>query len=411
MPDGPGRRLVADAPGAARLLGRVRRLRDHVGDPQAFAHTRTEPVRRLVVEVIGEPEAGAPGRRLLPVAPRQAFGQAGPGVPEARLSLGVARPVEAPEAGREVDLPSPRCACPLERREQELREGAIAGRHRMVGRLERGVERDPHAARSAVPVAAPPPVVRPASPPSAARPDAAAPPGARGGDGIGGGPPAEQPGELRGEPVGPRDRGEIGPHPALPRGSEPLAQGRVPEEPFESRPRARPGPQVGRGSRSPPSSISSGIAETRVATQGRPWLWASRRTLGRPSRSPSRATRLASTKTSAARSRASSSGRASAPAHSVRCAMPARSASRRRVAMRGPPPTWTKRHAGVSDIRARAAMRSGYPFFSTARPTERIVSTLGSRSAREAEAETPRGRSRAAPVRPCRARGRRARRD
>jgi len=50
-----------------------------------------------------------------------------------------------------------------------------------------------------------------------------------------------------------------------------------------------------------PSSTSSGIPETFVATQASPWLCASASTLGRPSRSPSRATREASANRSAAR--------------------------------------------------------------------------------------------------------------
>ena len=49
------------------------------------------------------------------------------------------------------------------------------------------------------------------------------------------GRPEQQRAELRGEPVRPRDGGEIGPHPALPCASEPPPQARVPEEPFDLR--------------------------------------------------------------------------------------------------------------------------------------------------------------------------------
>ena len=71
-----------------------------------------------------------------------------------------------------------------------------------------------------------------------------------------------------------------------------------------------------------PSRISSGIAETALATQARPWLCASISTFGRPSRSPLPVTRLASAKRSAARYSASTSSCVSAPRQTMRSPMP-----------------------------------------------------------------------------------------
>ena len=147
VPNGLRRRIVSDAPPPPALFRRVRGLRHQVGDAEALADERPDPVGGLVVEVIGEPEVGAPAGGSFPVAVKQPVRDAGADLAEPRLPIRIARPVEAAEARCDVDLPAPRRAGPFERREEEPRDRAVARRHRVVGSLERGVERDPHAAR------------------------------------------------------------------------------------------------------------------------------------------------------------------------------------------------------------------------------------------------------------------------
>ena len=145
-PDGARRRLVSDAPGSALLLRRVRCLGHHVRDTEAIADGRSQPVRRLVIEVIGEPEEGAALLRPVPVAAHQPIRQPPTRIAEPPLSFGIARTVEAAEVGSHFDLPPSHGAGPPEGGEKEPREGAVARGNRVVGSLERGVERDSHAA-------------------------------------------------------------------------------------------------------------------------------------------------------------------------------------------------------------------------------------------------------------------------
>src|SRR5688572_9486676 len=63
--DGIGRRGVTERPRAGRALLGVRSLGDDVGNAERLAYRGPEPVRRLVVDVIGEPEVGTQVRRTV----------------------------------------------------------------------------------------------------------------------------------------------------------------------------------------------------------------------------------------------------------------------------------------------------------------------------------------------------------
>ena len=132
---------------------------------------------------------------------------------------------------------------------------------------------------------------------------------------------------------------------AWPAAAEPGAQGRVGDQPADRR---------GEGGGVAGRNQEAGLAVDRAAPRWRrpgwrrtasPWLAASISTLGRPSRSPSRAIRLASTKRSAARKAARTSAWRCAPRQAMRSARPRLSAWALRSGSSGPPPIWTKRQA------------------------------------------------------------------
>ncbi len=128
-------------PGAAALLGRYRSLDHHVGDTEGAAQGGTDPVGRLVVEVIGEPEARSLGFPEPRQSPRQPPGQALTHALQPLLAGPVAAAFIAAKTGHELGRVTGR----QQGLEQQIGDQAVAGRDRMVRRLKRRVERNLHA--------------------------------------------------------------------------------------------------------------------------------------------------------------------------------------------------------------------------------------------------------------------------
>ena len=134
------RGLVSPRPGAVRALVRDRGLGQEIGDAERLADARADPVGRLIIEVIGEPCAWALVRRARPVAPQQPLGHGRPDALQARLIGRITRAVPAAQSAGQFDLvPGPR-----QRLDQQPGHAPVTRGNRMVGRLQRGVEGDPH---------------------------------------------------------------------------------------------------------------------------------------------------------------------------------------------------------------------------------------------------------------------------
>ena len=102
--DGAQRRFQAGAIGSAGLLARVRRLGGDIGNVERRADRRAEPIGRLVVNMVGEPELGA-GRavRRLPFGDQRRgdfLAAAGPRL----LRRAIAGPVIGAKFGGQRDL-------------------------------------------------------------------------------------------------------------------------------------------------------------------------------------------------------------------------------------------------------------------------------------------------------------------
>ena len=96
---------MAAREGSIRLLGRERGLDDQIGDAERARDRRPEPVRRLVVEVIGEPGC----RPLVRQAPRDSAAAAAlpggaPSACEPLLADRVAGAIVAPQPAGQLDL-------------------------------------------------------------------------------------------------------------------------------------------------------------------------------------------------------------------------------------------------------------------------------------------------------------------
>jgi hypothetical protein len=59
-------RAMTGRPRTGRALRRVRGFGDDIGDAERRADRRAKPVRRLIIEVVGEPQLRRGSRRLLP---------------------------------------------------------------------------------------------------------------------------------------------------------------------------------------------------------------------------------------------------------------------------------------------------------------------------------------------------------
>ena len=129
---------VAGGPGAVPLLRRERRLGQQIGNPER----RRRPPARASPATCGRRDRSA--RRAGAVSPASGDSGAAAGRRAGRpgsgcaLPHGVARPIVAAQAARQLD----RVAADGERPHQRPRHPPIAGRDRVVGRLERRVEGD-----------------------------------------------------------------------------------------------------------------------------------------------------------------------------------------------------------------------------------------------------------------------------
>src|SRR4029077_14329688 len=83
---------VANLPAPAGAYGRRGRFGDDVRNAERQAHRGAQPIRRLVIEVIGEPPLGS-GTWFLPPSAQQPLGGAPRDPAEAGLANGIARPV------------------------------------------------------------------------------------------------------------------------------------------------------------------------------------------------------------------------------------------------------------------------------------------------------------------------------
>ena len=131
---------VAERPRPARALRRPRAFGDDVGNAERLGHTRADPVRRLVVDMVGEPEARAARSRAARGSARSA---ARPRRSDCCRSAPAALPVARSCRGCADSLASVRLeAGRAERLHQKPRHGAVAGRGGMVRALQGRVERD-----------------------------------------------------------------------------------------------------------------------------------------------------------------------------------------------------------------------------------------------------------------------------
>ena len=139
---------MAELPSASGALAGAGALGDRVGDAQRIGDARPDPVRRLVVDVIGEPQARAlPGRAIAiggdqPIRFRCALG------PQPLLNGTVPATVEGAHLARQER----REAGGREPLQEEARHGPVAGRGGVVRALQRRIEgnrhRLPHSAAS-----------------------------------------------------------------------------------------------------------------------------------------------------------------------------------------------------------------------------------------------------------------------
>src|SRR4029077_5991354 len=68
LPDRVLSPLTTDRPSARGLLWRVGSLSDDIGNPENIGNLRTQPIRRLVIKVIGKPKLRCGLRRLAAMA-------------------------------------------------------------------------------------------------------------------------------------------------------------------------------------------------------------------------------------------------------------------------------------------------------------------------------------------------------
>src|SRR5260370_28591005 len=273
-------RTTTGRPAARRLLWRVGGLGDDIGNAENICNLRAQPVRRLMIKVIGKPKLRSSVRRLAaPAKKTRRKSCADRGYPS--LAHRVAAPVIAAKSGGYQDV----VASHPQGREEELRDPSVSRKNWMIGRFQRRVKGDTHSSSCA-----------------AFR-------------------------RLRETSPGNGRTGSLGsfPHGCWEASPKRLASKSMPAS-IEKRDRTRRSPaapsqvrfagsRIRRSSASASAiglpggtsrpvtscSINSGIAETSVETQASRWLCASISTLGRPSRSPSFAILEASTKKSASR--------------------------------------------------------------------------------------------------------------
>src|SRR5260370_23770965 len=127
-------------PGTECLLRRIRGLSDQIGYSERVGDGGTEPVRGLVVEMVGKPELWC-GFRHIPAALDKMFGEPSPKRGEAGLTVRIAISFEAAKARSEHRLMTGE----LESCEEKLRDPAISRGNGMIGGLQRGVEGGPQA--------------------------------------------------------------------------------------------------------------------------------------------------------------------------------------------------------------------------------------------------------------------------
>ena len=123
---------------APALRRRDRRFRDHIGNAKRAADTRAEMIRRLVKQVIREPELRTIG---VPAARDEPIREARSDRAQSRLTCGISGRVEAAKARCQRNLVPGQ----PKRGHQMARDFAIAGRNRMIGRLQWRVKADLHA--------------------------------------------------------------------------------------------------------------------------------------------------------------------------------------------------------------------------------------------------------------------------
>ncbi len=245
-----GDRAMAEIPGAPCPFCCVGGFGDRIGNAERIVDDRAEPIRRLVVEVIGQPQLGRFGRRALDAA-SAAAGARPPARQSGRAAPGASRspaPVKGAQPGRDKRF----MAGEAQRVEKQPRHAPVTRGDRVVRRLERCVNRDAHRGS--------PRRTAPARRPAAGRPNSAANSAMP--------PRMSKARRTRSSPAAPSS--------AAPR--------RVADQRLERR-RQRRGSPGGTSSPVCPCSISSAMPGNCVATQASRWLCASISTLGRPSRS------------------------------------------------------------------------------------------------------------------------------
>ncbi len=96
-------RGLAHRPRPGQSLGRVRRLGDHVRQSQRTADGRSDPVGRLVIQMVGEPEVGRRAVRRIAPARDQCPCRLQAGLAHGLLVRGIAGAVERTQLGNQLD--------------------------------------------------------------------------------------------------------------------------------------------------------------------------------------------------------------------------------------------------------------------------------------------------------------------
>lgn len=139
-PDGRHGAAVARIPRAPRPLGRVRRLGDHVGNAERGTRFGSDPVWRLVVRVIGEPESGPRAGRSVAPLRGQSPAQSDALLAQRGLAIRIACGFVAAEIRGELDV----VAGARERLHQQTRDAAVSRGRGVRRRFQRRVKSDAH---------------------------------------------------------------------------------------------------------------------------------------------------------------------------------------------------------------------------------------------------------------------------
>ena len=132
-------RTTTGRPAARRLLWRVGGLGDDIGNAEHICNLRAQPIRRLMIEVIGKPKLRSSLRRLAAAANKT---RRKPCADRRHPSLAqrVAAPVIAAKSGGYQGV----VASHPQGREEQLRDPSVSRRNWMIGRFQRRVKGDTH---------------------------------------------------------------------------------------------------------------------------------------------------------------------------------------------------------------------------------------------------------------------------